>query len=68
MFMVNKLNNIPISIWYGWEDDGSDPNNGEHHFGIRKENTAISKLAYNAMNTFTYILSGYRMAERIKFT
>ena len=22
MFLINKLNNIPISIWYGWENDG----------------------------------------------
>ena len=66
MYMVNQINNIPINIWYGWEDDGSDPNNGEHNFGIRKENTAISKLAYSAINTFTYILSDYQLIERIE--
>ena len=65
MFLINKLNNIPISIWYGWENDGSDPNNGEHNFGIRQENTAVPKLAYHAMNTFSYMLSDYQFTNRI---
>lgn len=65
MFLINKLNNIPISIWYGWENDGNDPNNGEHNFGLRQENTAVPKLAYHAMNTFSYMLSDYQFTNRI---
>jgi len=65
MFLINKLNDIPISIWYGWENDGSDPNNGEHNFGLRQENTAIPKLAYHAMYVFNYMLSDYQLIERM---
>ena len=65
MFLINKLNNIPISIWYGWENDGNDPNNGYHNFGLRQENTVVPKLAYHAMNTFTYMLSEYQYANRM---
>lgn len=65
MFLINELNNIPISIWYGWENDGDDPNNGEHNFGLRQKNTVVPKLAYHAMNTFTYILSDYQFSNRV---
>ena len=33
-FVVNKLNGIPLSIWYDWHDDGTNPQEGEHRFGI----------------------------------
>ena len=32
--LTNVANEIPISIWYDWRDDGSDPNEAEHHFGL----------------------------------
>ena len=65
MFLINKLNDIPISIWYDWKNDGDDPNDGEDNFGLRQENVDVPKLAYNAMNTFSYILSDYQLNERI---
>lgn len=33
-FTVNRAENIPISIWYDWHDDGRDPKEAEHHFGL----------------------------------
>lgn len=65
MFLVNKLNHIPISIWYDWKNDGSDPNNGEQNFGLRQENIDVPKQAYYAMNTFTYLLTGYELSGRM---
>lgn len=32
--LTNVANGIPISIWYDWRDDGVDPNDPEHHFGL----------------------------------
>jgi hypothetical protein len=33
-FIVNQANGIPLSIWYDWHDDGTNPQEGEHRFGI----------------------------------
>jgi hypothetical protein len=32
-WLVNLSNDVPISIWYDWHDDGPDPKEPEHHFG-----------------------------------
>lgn len=66
MFLINKLNNIPISIWYDWKNDGDDKGNREHNFGLRQKNSNVPKLAYHAMNTFTDLLSEYQLIERIE--
>lgn len=30
----NAGDGIPLSIWYDWHDDGPDPREAEHHFGL----------------------------------
>ncbi|MGP7818743.1 cellulase family glycosylhydrolase [Niallia sp. 01092] len=65
MFLINLLYDVPISIWYDWKNDGTDSNNIEHNFGIRQNNITIPKEAYIAVNNLTYILSGYKLTERI---
>ena len=61
--LANLLNNVPLSIWYDWKNDGDDPNEGEHNFG-----TVLSDLkpkpAYTAIQTMTLELSGYRITRR----
>ena len=32
-FLVNLSQGIPLSIWYDWENDGTDPTNPEENFG-----------------------------------
>src|SRR6266480_1285581 len=32
--LTNLANDIPISIWYDWCDDGADIDEPEHHFGL----------------------------------
>lgn len=27
------MNDVPLSIWYDWHDDGQDPKEKEHNFG-----------------------------------
>ncbi|WP_445506830.1 cellulase family glycosylhydrolase [Niallia sp. 03190] len=65
MFLVNSLNHIPISIWYDWKNDGIDPNNGEHNFGLREANASTPKLSSIAIKTLTKSLSGYHFDKRI---
>ncbi|HZR19497.1 MAG TPA: cellulase family glycosylhydrolase [Verrucomicrobiae bacterium] len=61
--LSNLLNGVPLSIWYDWKNDGTDPGENEHNFG-----TVTSQLepkpAYAAARTLTHELAGYRVARR----
>jgi hypothetical protein len=70
--LTNIANDIPISIWYDWRDDGTDPRDPEHHFGLVR-NAYLSdhaqvyqpKLAYVAAKTLTDFFRGYRFEQRL---
>ncbi len=70
--LTNVANGIPISIWYDWRDDGTDPRDPEHHFGLVR-NAYLSdrgqvyqpKPAYLATKTLTDLFRGYRFQERL---
>jgi hypothetical protein len=71
-FLVNLYNEIPISIWYDWHDDGIDPKEGEHHFGTVHNAYTIDaqavydpKPAYVAMKTLTQTLAGFQYNKRL---
>lgn len=71
-FLTNIANGIPISIWYDWRDDGADPAEAEHHFGLVRNRYQSGraeayepKPAYLAAKTLTAQLSGYRFLERM---
>ncbi len=71
-FLTNIANGIPISIWYDWRDDGTDPAEAEHHFGLVRNQYQSGraeayepKAAYLAAKTLTAQLSGYRFLERM---
>ena len=70
-FLTNIANGIPLSIWYDWRDDGTDPNEAEHHFGLVRNQYQSGrsqvyepKPAYLAAKTLTSQLDGYRFVER----
>jgi polysaccharide biosynthesis protein PslG len=70
---LNDLaNDVPLSIWYDWHDDGPDPEEREHHFGIARftYNSARDlvydpKPAYRAAQTLTTALEGFRFNKRL---
>ena len=71
-FLTNVANGIPISIWYDWRDDGVDPKEAEHHFGLVRNQYQSGraqvyepKPAYLAAKTLTNQLNGYRFVERM---
>ncbi len=71
-FLTNIANGIPISIWYDWRDDGNDPTEAEHHFGLVRNQYQFGrslvyepKPAYLAAKTLTTQLRGYRFVERL---
>ena len=71
-WLVNLANDVPVSIWYDWHDDGQKPEEPEHHFGMVKheylaDRTPVydPKPAYLAAQTLTRQLSGFRFEKRL---
>lgn len=71
-FLTNVANGIPLSIWYDWRDDGPDPREPEHHFGLVRHrhypdrNPIFDpKPAYAAARTLNIFLKGYTFVRRI---
>ena len=62
--LFNLLNGVPLSIWYDWKNDGTDPNENEDNFGTVLPDLA-PKPAYVAIQTLTRELSGYRVVRRL---
>ena len=71
-WLTNLSNDIPISIWYDWHDDGADHKEGEHNFGTVRHpyhqgqaEVYEPKPAYLAAKTLTTQLAGYRFSKRM---
>lgn len=70
-WLFNLSQEIGLSIWYDWRDDGPDPKEAEHHFGIVEHPVIDPKVpfkpkpAFHAARTLTTQLSGYRYNKRI---
>ena len=59
--LANLLNGVPLSIWYDWKNDGTDPNENEHNFGTVLPDLT-PKPAYVAIQTLTRELA--RLSHR----
>jgi hypothetical protein len=71
-WLMNAANKVPISIWYDWRDDGSDPKEAEHHFGTvelkyheGRDPVFDPKPAYRAAKTYNTLLDGYKLVKRL---
>jgi len=71
-FLTNIANDVALSIWYDWHDDGTDPKEGEHRFGIvsneyhaGRDPVYDPKPAYEAAKALTTQLNGYRFNKRL---
>lgn len=72
MFLTNIANDVPLSIWYDWHDDGMDPKESEHHFGLVRHEWKQGapqpyepKPAYVAVKQLTQELAGLRFNKRL---
>lgn len=63
-FLNNIINNVALSIWYDWRDDGPDPDENEHHFGTVARDMS-DKPAYVAAKNLNTVLNGYSFASRV---
>jgi hypothetical protein len=71
-WLINQWQQIPISIWYDWHDDGTDPKNAEHNFGMVRnaEHPGADLLyepkpAYLAAKTLADQLNGFLCSGRM---
>lgn len=72
-WMTNLACEVPISIWYDWHDDGTDPKEPEHNFGTVKyeyfkdrDPVYDPKPAYKAAQTFNTVFKGFRFNKRFR--
>jgi len=63
-FLVNLYQKVPISIWYDWKNDGTNPNEREHHFGTVMHDLK-PKPAYIAAKTLSSTLDGFSIEKRL---
>lgn len=65
-YLTNLAANVPLSIWYNWSENGPDPKNAEHHFGIVGMGPKFEdKPAIRAARGLTGTLAGYRYSKRL---
>jgi hypothetical protein len=64
MFLTNLSQNVPVSIWYDWCNDGTNPNEREHNFGTVTHDLK-PKEAYRAAKTLNTTLKGYRFEQQV---
>lgn len=70
--LANLASGVPISIWYDWHEDGTNPAEPEHHFGtVRyeyhqgRDPVYDPKPAYVAMKRMADALKGSKFEKRI---
>ncbi len=70
--LTNISNGVPLSIWYDWKEDGGDPKEPEHHFGIvhrqyraGQDPAFEPKPAYLAAKELTSQLAGMHYSKRL---
>jgi hypothetical protein len=63
--LANLLAGVPLSIWYDWKNDGPDPAEREHNFGVVTQNLE-PKPDYIAIQTLTRELNGFRISRRLE--
>ena len=71
-WLTNLSNEIPISIWYDWHDDGTNPKDPEAHFGTvankyydGRDPVYDAKPAYLAARAFNTTLGSFHFSKRI---
>ncbi len=71
-WLTNIANEVPISIWYDWHDDGTDAKEAEHNFGTVRHayrdgqaEVYEPKPAYLAAKTLTTVLKGYQFSKAL---
>ena len=65
LWLLSAAAGSPVTIYYGWKDDGSDPKNINHRFGIVKSNLA-PKPAFDAARLTLKAFKGCTIFKRME--
>lgn len=63
-WLSNLAQGIDLTIYYDFRDDGTDPNDQEHHFGMVHSDLTV-KPAYDVAKSVIGALRGYRFVHRL---
>lgn len=63
-YLANLIGGANLTIWYDWKDDGTDPNEIEHHFGTVYPDLRL-KPTYANIQSLAKSLDGYRFSKRL---
>ena len=58
---------LPVAVWYDLRDDGTDPTNPEHNYGLL-DSSGNEKTAIKAIRTLMSVVSGRKYAGMIAET
>jgi len=71
-WLFEAASEVPLTIWYDWQDDGADPRDPEVHFGLVRfpyrggaQPVFAPKPAYLAAKTLSHALAGTRFTRRL---
>ena len=65
MFLTNMAYGVRLSIWYDWANDGPEPRNTEHNFGLVTHERE-PKEAYRAVRTLTSVIGKRSLVRRLQ--
>ncbi len=63
-WLAHLAKDVDLSIWYDWRNDGTDPRNLEHNFGLVTAELH-PKVAYRAAQVLNETLAGFTFQRRI---
>lgn len=72
-WLTNLSQGVPLSVWYDWRDDGDNPQEREHRYGmVRRPHLPGARVAFHpkpayfAAQTLIRALKGYRFERRLE--
>ena len=63
-YLSHLTADVELSVWYDWRNDGLNPHDPEHNFGLVTAEL-VPKTSYRAAQTLVATLSGYHFQRRI---
>jgi len=66
-WLSHLAEDVDLSIWYDWRNDGTDPRNIEHNFGLVTAELQ-PKVSFTAAQVLNQTLEGYAFQRRIPLT
>ncbi len=66
-YLVNLSEGVPLTLWYDWRNDGTNPENREHNFGLLRYDFT-PKPSYFSLQKMNRELGGYNFVRRLRLS